>query len=159
MIEAMYDEHIPELYLPKKAKRDTHKKNWTPEMIQALYEKFPVTYNKVLASELKVSWRTLVRKARELGIYKEPGFLETRRVEIEKMANANKPSNPMKGVKGWSVPGGESYRFTRGHIPAMATDPSLVKRVHETRNETIRRDRIRMKLGLSRLTKINHRII
>lgn len=144
-----------ELYIPPKKKRDTHKKNWTPEMIQTLTEQFPVTYNKVLADQLGVSWRTLVRKARELHIEKEPGFLDNRRNEITSMAVKAHPPHPHKGEKGWHVPNGETNRFKPGHVPAMVTDPELRIRVHKTRNETLKRDRIRIKLGLSRLTKIN----
>ena len=144
-----------ELYLQPKRKRDTRKKNWTPEMIRTLTELFPVSYNKVLASQLGVSWRSLLRKARELNLEKEPGFLENRRAEITTMAVKAHPPHPHKGEKGWCLPNSEKSQFKPGHISAMVTDPEVRIKAHKTRNATIKRDRIRIKLGLSRLTKFN----
>ena len=144
-----------ELYLPPKHKRDSRKKNWTPDMIRTLTESFPVSYNKVLAAQLGVSWRTLVRKARELGLEKEPFFLENRRNEITKLATKAHPPHPHKGDKGWHVPNSENSRFKPGNISIMKTNPEVVNKVRLKRNETIRRDRIRIRYNLSRLTKIN----
>ena len=61
-------------------------------------------YNRELAKLLNVSVRSVIRKARELNIDKEPGFLEKRRDEITKMAIKAHPPQPTKGKKGWSVP-------------------------------------------------------
>ncbi len=143
-----------ELYIPPKSKRDCRKKNWTPEMIRSLTELFPVTYNKVLARELGVSWRTLIRKARELGLEKEHGFLENRRTEITTMAVNAHPPHPHKGHKGWTIANSEDSRFKPGCISVMKTNPDVVNKVHLKRNNTIRRERIRIKYNLSRLTKL-----
>jgi hypothetical protein len=122
-------------------------------MLETIKQKYSTEYNKVLAKQLGISWRTLVRKARELGLEKEPNFIEKRRADIVKMiAKVRKPS-PLQARKGFVVPNSEQYRFKKGHTPRMATDPELVARVHAKRNETIRRDRIRSRIGLSRLTK------
>lgn len=129
------------------------KTDWTPEMIQKLKDEFPTRFNKELASELGIGWRTLVRKARELGVDKEEGFLDKNRDTITQMATEAKPRNPMLGVRGWSVPGGEAFRFKPGNVPKMKTDPDLVQRVHQTRNETIKRDKLRRKYGLTPITK------
>lgn len=144
-----------ELYLPpvKPQKQSRPKIIWTPEMFAKLTDKFPNTFNKELAEELGISWRTLIRKARELGLEKEESFLEKNKTVIQTMAKAARSPNKTKGQKGWTVPGGEKYQFKPGHIPKMKTDKSLVERVHKTRNETIRRDRIRRKIGLTPLTK------
>jgi hypothetical protein len=144
-----------ELYLDKPKKANRRKINWTPDMLSALIGRFPVTYNKELAKELHVSWRSLVRKARELGLEKEPEFLEKRRDDITMMAVKAHMPNANKGRKGWSVPGSELNRFSKGHQPPTATDPELVKRIHSRRNNTIKRERIRIRLGLPRLTKLN----
>lgn len=144
-----------ELYLStiKKQKQTRPKITWTDAMLEQLTEHFPVNYNHVIARMLKVSPRSVIRKARELSLEKEPGFLESRREEITAMAVEAHPPHPHKGEKGWHVPNGEHSRFQPGHVPAMVTDPELRIRVHKTRNETIRRDRIRAKYNLSRLTK------
>jgi hypothetical protein len=137
----------------KPQKKQWRKIEWTPDMLQKLKERFPVEFNKDLAKELGISWRSLIRKARELSIEKEPQFLDKRRTTISRMAQESRPPNPTKGLKGWCVPNSEQFRFKPGHVPRMAFDPKLVERVHATRNETIRRDRIRAKIGLPRLTK------
>ena len=144
-----------ELYLPPilPKKQRTNGINWTMEMILKLQKKFPTTYNATLATELNISMRTLIRKARELGLEKEPNFFEIRRKEISVKAKKARRPNPTKGMKGWCVPNSEKTRFKKGQPSKMKTDPELVKRVHITRNETLRRDKIRRKLGLEPLTK------
>jgi len=148
-----YELYIP--LIPKQRKR--FKINWTPEMIVKLKADYPIRYNKELAKELSVSWRSLVRKAREFGIEKEEGFLEKRKPEIQAMAREAHPPHPFKGVKGWCVPNSENHRFRRGQVSKMKTDPELVQKVRTKRNETIARDRRRLRLGLSPLTKLKLR--
>ena len=148
-----------ELHLPlAPRKKRPHKIKWTPEMITRLKTEYPTQYNKELAAELGVSWRSLVRKARELGVEKEPGFLEKRRTEIQKMAVEAKAPQPTKGKKGWCVPNSEATRFQPGNISPMKTDPEVVKKVRSKRNETIRRERIRLKIGLKPLTKLKLKV-
>ena len=123
-------------------------------MIMILCNKFSNTFNRELAKELKVSMRSLIRKARELKLEKEPGFLEKNRKIITNMAVANN-HNKYTGVKGWCVPNSEATRFKTGQESRMKYDRDLVARVHHTRNETIKRERIRMRLGFAPLTKLN----
>lgn len=49
--------------------------HWTGNMLSDLKRHYPTTKNKELAELLGVSERTLVRKARELGIGKNPEWL------------------------------------------------------------------------------------
>ena len=49
--------------------------HWTGNMLSDLKRHYPTTKNKELAELLGVSERTLVRKARELGIGKKPEWL------------------------------------------------------------------------------------
>jgi len=141
-----------ELYLPPKPKKK-YKILWSEKMLEIIKEKFSFTFNRELAKELNVSMRTLIRKARELNLEKEPDFLDKNRETITKMAVANN-YNKYTGVKGWSVPNSEMTRFKPGQSSLMKFDRDLVARVHKTRNETIKRERIRMRLGLSRLTNL-----
>lgn len=126
---------------------------WTQAMHDLLIAKFPVTFNRVLAKELGVSMRSLTREARKLGIEKIPGFLEKNRNEISRMAVQAHPAHPFKGVKGWCVPNSEKSRFQIGQTSVMS-DPEICKRVHQKRNATIARDKIRRKYGLSPITKL-----
>jgi hypothetical protein len=146
-----------DLYLPPifKQKRSRPKIIWSSEMLSQLTKLFPVSYNIDLSKQLGVSPRTLIRKARELNINKELGFLEKRRDEITIMAVKAHPPHPHKGELGWCIPNGESHRFKEGNISVMAVNPDIVEKVRMKRNATIRRERIRIRIGLSRLTKLN----
>jgi len=152
-----------ELYLPPvpvtfKQKRRTTAIIWTDEMLFILRSEFATTFNKDLAKKLGVGWRTLVRKARALGLEKEPGFLDNKRTEIVKLVLAAKKPQPTKGLKGWSVPNSENTRFKPGNISPMATDPLVVEKCRASRNKTIRREIIRIKCGLKPLTKLKLKV-
>nr|NQU91582.1 hypothetical protein [Bacteroidota bacterium] len=145
-----------ELYLPPIQKRPKrYKITWTGEMISTLKREFPVEYNRTLAKKLGVSMRSLIRKAREFGIDKEPFFLEKRRAEITKMAMDAHPPHPHKGDPGWCIPNSEHTRFKPGQVSLMSVDPELVEKVRTKRNETIRKEKLRIKWGLEPKTKLN----
>ena len=55
---------------------------WTPAMLTMIKALFPITFDSSLAMCLRVSKRSLIRKARELGLEKEPGFVEKRKEDI-----------------------------------------------------------------------------
>ena len=159
------EREVYELYLPPAFKKSTKRAyratvQWSDERIDYLKANFATKFNKDLAAALGCGWRTVIRKARELGLEKEDGFLDKKRPEIVKLQiAADKPANPMKGVKGWSVPGGKEFQFKLGHIPASKSNPEVAKRLHSSRNETIRRERIRVKLGLEPLTNLKIKAI
>lgn len=123
--------------------------SWTPEMLEILRNEFPVSYNRKLAAKLKVSMRSLIRKARELHIEKEPGFLDKRRKEITHMATINH-----------GVPWNKGLHYTPLHLVPFQHKPGQrpnrdYKAQGERLQELYRRDRLRMKYGLPRLTKKN----
>lgn len=145
-----------ELYIPTiiPSKRRITGIEWTDEMIDIITSKFATSFNRDLAYELGVSMRTMIRKARELGLEKEHGFLDKNRKKISQMARDARSPNPTKGQKGWSVPGGERYQFKPGHVPAMKNNPELIERVHRKRNETIKNEKFRLRVGLQPETKL-----
>lgn len=59
---------------------------WTPQMLKLLTDFFPIMFNKPLAKWIGVSQRTMLRKARELGLQKQEGFLDKRRKDISRLA-------------------------------------------------------------------------
>lgn len=153
-----------ELYLPPVFKKSTKRAYrapvfWSDDKLELLKTKFATTFNKDLAAYLGCGWRTVIRKARELGLEKEAGFLDKNRPEIVKRIFKVRRPNATKGMKGWQVPGGEQFQYKQGHIPASKTNPEVVKRLHASRNETIRRERLRVKLGLEPLTKLKIKAI
>lgn len=146
-----------ELYLPpvKENKRAARPKiKWTDEMLRELTDRFPHEFTFMLVKSLEISPRSIIRKARELGLEKEPGFLEARKDQITELAVKAHPPHPYKGVSGWSVPNSEKSRFKQGNISVMAIDRDVVEKVRTRRNATIRRERIRLSLDLKPLTKL-----
>lgn len=77
---------------------------WTPQMIADLKRYFPTTLNEELAGILNVSQRTLTRKARELGLAKDTGWLRAIWEERRLMAHVESkrlgyPGSFQKGTK------------------------------------------------------------
>lgn len=127
---------------------------WTSYMIDRLINEFPFRFNRILATDLNVSMRSLIRKARELNINKEPNFLEKNRDKITEMAIKAHPPHPHIGDSNWSVPNSEATRFQKGNISPMGTSHKVVRKCHKTRNETIRMEKLRLKYGLNQKTKL-----
>ena len=135
-----------------------NKITWTPEMLTRIKFEYKYAYNKSLAKDLGVSWRTLVRKARELGLEKEEGFLEKRKTQIQKMARAKRRTNPTKGLKGWCVPNSEAHRFKPGNISPMAVNQEVRDKVRRSRLKTIEEEKYRIREGLDQITKLKLRL-
>lgn len=98
--------------------------DWQPAMLNTLREKFSTTFNRELCNELGVSMRTMLRKARELNLYKEPGFLKKRRPAITALAQAARPKNTKQTIARITQ-AGIPYRFKKGNIPPTALPPEL----------------------------------
>ena len=78
---------------------------WTPDMLSLLKRKFATTLNDDLVGMLGVSLRTMLRKARELGLEKDPDWLKAVWDERRFWANC---ASRAKGHPGC---------FKKGHIP------------------------------------------
>ena len=103
-------------------KKDHYGIVWTPDQLKLLRDYFPTMFNKPLAKWIGVSMRTLVRKARELGLEKKEGFLQERKRDIQRLAGDairapdHKNTRFKKGVH--SNPAGE---FKPGHVESPET--------------------------------------
>lgn len=128
---------------------------WTPEMLEVLTRRFPHEFNKDIAKDLGMGWRSVVRKARELGLSKQEGFHEITGKERGRRAHAVRKHNPAQQGRGFIIPGSEAFRFQKGNVPPQVGNPELVERIHRKRNELIARERIRMKYGFPRLSRLN----
>ena len=102
---------------------------WNTAMLDYLRRHYPTTLNEELAGCLGVSLRTLVRKARELGLVKDPAWLTAVWNERLYLANAayRRKGNPggfKKGVR--SNPDGE---FKPGHKESPEAKKKRIKRL------------------------------
>lgn len=116
-------------------------------MLNILRDFFPSMFNKPLAKWLGVSQRTMLRKARELGLEKREGFLEDRRKDIQRLAGeALRARGDREGTwfkKGIHYnPDGE---FKPGH---RESEETKAKRIASFK-ETHQRKKKLKKLGLS----------
>jgi len=124
---------------------------WSDEDIQYLKDHFATTWNKVLAEHFGLGWRTIVRKARELGLEKSETFRDN--IDFTSFMKGNKPWN--KGMKGKVLsPGCEKTWFQKGNKSIMA-DPKIHAAAQAVRNETIRKEKLRLKYGIPQKTKLN----
>jgi len=109
-------------------KKDHYGIVWTEEQLKLLRTYFPIMFNRPLAQWIGVSMRTLIRKARELGLEKKPGFLEERRRDIQRLAGEairlsdNKSTRFKKGVR--NNPAGE---FKPGHVESPETKAKRIE--------------------------------
>lgn len=127
----------------------THKIAWTEEMIEKLKNEFPTRLTNELVKEFGFSYRTIIRKARELNIDKSPEFFQINREKLNQIIKSKKAPNPMKGVKGFIIPNSEQYYFKKGELPKIDYEKAL-----KTRLETLRKEKLRLKYGLPQKTKI-----
>lgn len=90
--------------------------HWSTEMLDYLRRHFPTSLNEELAECLGVSMRTMVRKARELGLKKDPTWLHKVWDERRTMARV---ISKRKGYPGCFVKGQHSCtEFKPGYIPS-----------------------------------------
>ncbi|MEO9257387.1 MAG: hypothetical protein ABI207_03335 [Crocinitomicaceae bacterium] len=123
---------------------------WSTEMIEKLVTEFPIRFSREIGKDLGLSLRTIVRKARELNLEKEPDFLDIRREQITELCVKNRSPNPSKGDKTFRIPGAEKNQFKKGEPRPNVDYGKVIK----TRNETIKRERLRIKYGLKQQTKL-----
>lgn len=96
---------------------------WNRRMLDDLTRLFPTTKNEDMADILGVSIRTLIRKARELGLQKEPVWLRGVWEDHRRLARF---MSRLKGYPGGfqeRPDAGASYRFKKGH--QLTTDQKV----------------------------------
>lgn len=98
---------------------------WSTQMLDYLKRHYPTTTNEELAGCLGVSWRTLRRKARELGLQKDPQWLAGVWDTNRRMGHSSMKRN---GNAGWFKKGEHANpdsEFKPGRKP---TEEELVKK-------------------------------
>lgn len=125
-------------------------KIWTPAEIKDLIECFPNILNQKLSVRYNCGKRSLVRKARELGLKKSEEFRAN--IDFASYSKGLEPWN--KGKKRKLNPNCKKGWFKKGNI-APTKDPDILAKVVKKRNETIRKDKLRLKYGMEPLTKLN----
>lgn len=86
---------------------------WNADMIATITRYYPTTFNEELAGILGVSLRTMIRKARQLGLTKDKTWLSNVWNERRQWAHS---ASKIKGYPGSFKPGneiGKEYRFKK----------------------------------------------
>lgn len=102
---------------------------WSKDMLDYLKQHFATTLNEDLAGCLGVSQRTMIRKARELGLEKDPEWLSAiwdERRTLAQIVSKSKgyPGGFKKGVR--YNPDGE---FKKGHVESDETKSKRIEKL------------------------------
>ena len=89
---------------------------WTPQMLTMLKALFAITFDDSLARCLGVSKRSLIRKARELGLEKEPGFIEKRQNEINRRISESAKRSTKTRTRFKKGHQNQATQFKPGHV-------------------------------------------
>ena len=118
---------------------------WTEQMLKLLKDYFPTMTNYSLAKLIGVSHRTMIRKAREMGLEKADDFMEINRRSIRESISAGlkrhgpQPTHFRKGVR--ANPDGEFK-------PGYRESPEVKAKRSASLKETWKRKKILKRYGL-----------
>jgi FixJ family two-component response regulator len=73
-----------------------HRKMWTDEMINVLYDLFPTTQNRDIAEQLGVSEYAVRTKARDCGLHKAKSYIHAIRAQQADAVNAKRRNKQLK---------------------------------------------------------------
>ena len=131
-------------------------KDLTQEQLEWLKENFGSTKNQELADKLGTSPRSVIRMARELGLWKTKEFISAmQRNASEHGARVNRANGGNAGTKNLLVYG-KAYRFKAGESNRDRMSEEAFKEMHrrigESRKETFRKEKRRVLFGLEQKT-------
>lgn len=139
------------------SKRRTVKIEFTDDQADWMRKHYPTTYNQECCDYLGVSMRTMIRFARSLGLTKDPDFVKSISHEHCKlMQSLNRGEGNAGKVN--LIKYGPRYQFRKGvtsvqRIGIEAWEAAKEK-MRATRNELIRKERMRISWGLPQRTKM-----
>lgn len=112
--------------------------SWSPQMISDLRRLFPTDTNKEIAEYIGVSPRTVIRKARELGLEKDKEWLHEQWEANRRLAHFVSRQKGYPGGFQEHPEVGAPYRFKKGHqlTPEEKVKQSASMRAYYRRNPT-----------------------
>lgn len=123
---------------------------WTPQMLKMLTDYFPTTFNRSLAKWIGVSMRSLIRKARELGLEKRPGFLDDRRGDIIDLARTGlKKCNKAGGRFRKGERNNPAGEFKPGHVESPETKARRIASMKDTFRRRREQEQFRKKYNIN----------
>ena len=95
---------------------------WSQQMLQFLRQNYATMLNDELAEWLGVSVRTMIRKARQIGLQKDAGWLKDVWDERRRMAVASTKVNGNTGTFRKGFHASPATEFKKGHKPYNKTE-------------------------------------
>lgn len=139
-------------------KRNTSKITLTPKQEAWLVKHFCHRKNEECARHLGISPRSVVRLARSLGLSKTSRFLAKCQRSAAEAAQRSHLLNGTYPPKGFIIPRSEENRFKPGVTSrerlGARKERARVQKSAESRRETMRKERIRVKWGLEQKTNL-----
>ena len=128
----------------------------TDEQISWLCRHFRNTKNAKLAAKLGISESGLHRLARRYGLKKTPQFMRKTQAATTAAAKASHLKNGTYPPKGYIIPRSEEFRFgmPRAYKETPAKKRKRIEKAVQSRRETVREERIRIRWGFPQLTKM-----
>ena len=124
---------------------------WNDEMLLTLRELFPTATNAAIAARLGIGTRTVARKASELGLEKAHYARRDAATAIILANFGHQSYSELSRMAGVSVR--TVIRIVARHgLARAASDSSCF--ISARRREIVRRERLRMRIGLDPLTKV-----
>ena len=119
---------------------------WTPQMLKIITTFFPMMFNKPLAKWLGVSERTLTRKARELGLEKQEGFIKKRQKDINQLISESHKNN--EKLKETLIKKGEHRGRQTEFKKGQKMSPEMIAKRTATLQENKRRKKLQEQIKL-----------
>lgn len=121
---------------------------WTERQLDNLRRYYPHEFNDVAALMCGVSIRTLIRKARELGLTKDPDFMEVKDLQIRERLSRALRRNPNRGrFKPGEHPCPE-HEFKPGHTQSVQVKQKRIASLKATWERKKREARLRRDYGI-----------
>lgn len=124
---------------------------WTDEKLHILRELFPTATTATIAARLCMGTRTVARKASEIGLEKSHGARRAAAIKIILDNFGNHSYSELSRMAGVSVRTVIRIAAAHGLTRSAADSAGFIS---ARRRETVRRERLRMRIGLDPITKV-----
>lgn len=129
--------------------------------VERLRKIFGNTTNDAIMLKLDISFSTLHRAARALGLTKTRRFMRRCQRNAADKARDSHIINGTYPPKGYIIPGSERYRFKAGETPLQRLgarkNRKRIEKSAESRRQTWKEERARRRFGLPQQTKLRVR--
>ena len=123
-----------------------------------LEKHFKHTKNAEIAERFNISYRSVVRIAKRMGLKKSPQFMKKTQLEAAAKAKESNLKNGTYNPKGFKIPRSEEFHFKKG-VSSLERlgekrEKERIAKSMETRRQLFKLERARVLFGLPQQTKL-----